>query len=347
MSKPVTVKFVSKNRFDPSHFEQLPNRHPDLRVTVDKQAQQYDWYVVYDDLPRKRTERFSVNREQLSCPPENTILITYEPSSIKFYGKDYTDQFEYVFTSHEPDELDHPSRLNVPPVGRWYYGNVSHAKVAPTPDQKTGIISTFHSAKAQQHTLHRMRMEFIANLKTHIPELTYYGRDFQWVEHKYQGINPYKYHIAVENHYAPHHWTEKLSDSFLGLSLPFYCGCTNLTDYFPKESFISIDLRDQEGAARIIHEAIANNEFEKRLPALMEARRLVMEEYNLTNYIGDCIKSAASRSPANRKKSNNNNGVILSRHLMMRKSPIIFARYALAKTLRRQRNLKKIRDFCD
>lgn len=341
MSKPIIVKFVTKNQFDKSHFTILPNRHPDIQVTCDKTARKYDWYVVYDDLPRKGTERLSLNKEELACPPENTILITYEPSSIKFYGKDYADQFEYVLTAHEPEQLIHPGRVNVPPVGRWYYGHVSHTDTAPTSADKTGLISTFHSAKAQKHTLHRMRMEFIANLKAHVPELVYYGKGFQWVEHKYQGINPYKYHVAIENHFSPHHWTEKLSDCFLGLSLPFYCGCTNLADYFPEESFILIDLQDIEKSASIIHEAIASNQFEKRLPALIEARRLVMEEYNLVNYIGDCVKAAASRSAEDIK--NNNNGVILSRHRMMRKSPIIFARYALTKTLRHRQNLRRVK----
>lgn len=343
-NKPVTVKFVTKNQFDQTQCTDLPNRHPDLRFTFDVSARNYDWYVVYDDLPRAGNERLPIYKEQLSCPPENTILITYEPSSIKFYGKDYVEQFEYVFTAHEEAELKYGGRRDVPPVGRWCYGDVHHADIAPTLEQKTGLISTFHSAKAQKHTLHRTRMEFIATLKSYLPDLTYYGKGFEWVEHKFQGIDAYRYHIAIENHFGPHHWTEKLSDSFLGLSLPFYSGCTNLEEYFPIESFIPIDLRDLEGAVATIKQSIADNEFEKRLPALREARRLVMEEYNLANYIGDCIKEASADD--GRHNVNSNNGVILSRHLMMRKSPLIFARYALTKTLRRRRNLKKIRDFC-
>ena len=51
-------------------------------------------------------------------------------------------------------------------------------------------------------------------------------------------------HIAVENHIAPHHWTEKLSDSFLGYCLPFYIGCPNAADYFPEQSFIGLDIED-------------------------------------------------------------------------------------------------------
>lgn len=86
---------------------------------------------------------------------------------------------------------------------------------------------------------------------------------------------------AIENYVGPHHWTEKLADAFLGLTLPFYCGCSNAADYFPPESFIPIDMKDPVGAANIIRQAIANREYEKRLPAIIEARRRVMFEHNL------------------------------------------------------------------
>ncbi|MEZ6050382.1 MAG: hypothetical protein R3C02_03185 [Planctomycetaceae bacterium] len=45
-------------------------------------------------------------------------------------------------------------------------------------------------------------------------------------------VSDYRYHVAVENHIAEHHWTEKLADAFLGATLPFYFGCPNASDYF-------------------------------------------------------------------------------------------------------------------
>jgi hypothetical protein len=65
------------------------------------------------------------------------------------------------------------------------------------------------------------------------------------------------------------------------MTLPFYFGCPNLADYFPEESFIRIDIHDAAGAAELIRETIANHEFDKRLPAIAEARRRVLFEHNL------------------------------------------------------------------
>ena len=122
MSKSVRVKFVSKNPIEPEHFTDLPNRHPELEFDLDPATRDYDWFVVYDDLPPRRGERFSLGRERLACPARNTILLTYEPSSIKHYGIDYAGQFAYVLTSHEPAMLSHAGRRYAPPVGKWYYG---------------------------------------------------------------------------------------------------------------------------------------------------------------------------------------------------------------------------------
>ena len=93
-------------------------------------------------------------------------------------------------------------------------------------------------------------------------------------------LRDYRYHIAIENFIGEHHWTEKLADPFLGLALPFYAGCPNASAYFPAQSFIPIDIRDAKGTLCTIQKAIAENEYEKRLPALHEARRSVLFEYN-------------------------------------------------------------------
>jgi hypothetical protein len=133
-----------------------------------------------------------------------------------------------------------------------------------------------------RHTLHHHRARFMRWLVQNMPELDTFGRETpRKLDDKADCLRDYRYHIAVENFIGEQHWTEKLADPFLGLSLPFYYGCPNAADYFPQDSFIPIDIRDPAGALGIIRSAIASNEYEKRLPALIEARRRVMVEYNL------------------------------------------------------------------
>jgi hypothetical protein len=187
--------------------------------------------------------------------------------------------------------------------------------VAHPPTEKSRDLSMVFSPKTMRHTLHKQRNEFMRRLMDLMPEMDVFGRGARPLDDKAEALDAYRYHVAIENYIGPHHWTEKLSDAFLGLTLPFYCGCTNATDYFPEESFIAIDMKDPVGAARIIRQAIADNEYEKRLPFIVEARRRVLFEHNLFAVVSREIEKrnlAVSRTP--------NDGVIYSRHALRKQS---------------------------
>ncbi len=337
MSREIRVKIISKNGIHGFQLTELPQQFPNVTFITDTQCRDYDWLVVYDDLPPMGNERLSLGVEDLACAPENTVLITYEPGSVKFYGSDYVNQFGMVLTSHDRDSLAHHNRHDMPPVGVWYYGGMEQMLAHPTAPQKTKEISIFASAKQEKHTLHQRRFDFINEMQIGLQgQLDVYGRGHQYVEHKAEALDDYRYHIAVENHIGPHHWTEKLSDSFLGYSLPFYVGCPNAADYFPEESFIALDIRDSDSALATIKAAIANNEYEKRLPAIIEARRRVIEDYNLGNLLARHI-TAAPQSQSD-KLSSKASGEIVSRHAMMRKGLLVFLRYAIGKGRARRKN---------
>ena len=235
--------------------------------------QDYDWLVVYDDF---------VGKIELKCPPQNTLLVTLEPSSVKTYESAYIRQFGYVLTGQEDWALKHPGKIYSQPGLFWYYGTTrTYDQIAQEiPQEKSLDISTVTSSKRQSHTLHKKRNVFIDELQKKLPQLDRFGRGIREINDKADALDPYQYHIAVENHRCDHWWTEKLSDAFLGLTLPFYYGAPNAGEYFPSESFIEIDINDIEGSALIIKNAIQTNQYEKRLSSIKEARRLVIEKYN-------------------------------------------------------------------
>ncbi|WP_210387963.1 glycosyltransferase family 10 [Ciceribacter sp. L1K22] len=276
-----------------------------LRFTFDPEARDYDWLAVYENLPAAEGERRPVRVEELACPQENTILFTTEPSGIKIYGRTFTRQFGHVVTSQEPFALRHPGRIWSQAGLRWFYGNGS--KHLMTADEirdhfpeKTRMIGTVCSTKRQGHTLHRLRYDFTQDMAARMPELDVFGRGHRPVDDKAESIDPYKYHIAIENHLAQHHFTEKLSDAFLGLSLPFYFGAPNAADYFPSDSFIAIDIRKPDEALRVMKQAMADGEYEKRLPAIKEARRRVLEDHNIITLIANIVDANPGGSGAKR-----------------------------------------------
>jgi hypothetical protein len=348
MTAKLRVKIISKNTIAGFQLFDLPQFFADKLVFVtDRQARDYDWLVVYDDLPPRGDERLSLGEEILACPRANTALITYEPSSLKFYGDDYIKQFGLVLTSQGVDYLAHDGRCDMPPVGFWYYGGMAQLAENDQVPEKTALISMFGSPKAEKFTLHQRRAEFLVELADALGgQVDVFGKGHRWVEHKAEGIDAYRYHIAVENHIGPHHWTEKLSDAFLGYSLPFYVGCSNAADYFPEDSFIALDIRDTQETLARIRQAVADNEYERRLPAIIEARRRVLEDYNLGNMVARHILAAQEDTarvalPVGAKNQNR----LLSRHATMRQGLGVFLRYALGKRAARRQGRRFYADY--
>jgi hypothetical protein len=287
----------------------------------DPQARDYDWLVVYDDIPPRPGEHKGTAAEALPCPAAHSILVTTEPASIKTYGRRFTRQFGAVLTSQPEWALPHAQRIFSQPALHWFYG-VGTKGYTPFRElqadgrlTKSRALSMVFSPKRQRHTLHHRRFDFMRRLMTLLPEMDVYGRGARPLDDKAEALDAYRYHVAIENYVGPHHWTEKLADAFLGLTLPFYCGCTNAADYFPPESFIPIDMKDPEGAARIIRQAIADHEYEKRLPAIQEARRRVLYEHNLFAVLSREIEK---RHDAGLKADGHS--VIYSRHALRKQS---------------------------
>lgn len=255
----------------------------------DNECRDYDWMLVYDELPKK-SGSITNETEPLSCPQEHTILVTQEPPSIKIYPKCYTSQFQYVLTTLTPKQLPHPRHEYGEGCLLWYAGIPMEEAFSQPDYPKSKCISTICSAKQQTHTLHKKRYNLIKYLSGRIPEMEWYGRGVRELKKKYEAQNDYRYTIAIENYVAPYHWTDKISDPLLSLCLAFYVGDPRLEEIFPAESFIRIPLDDYEEAYRIIRNAIDNNEYEKRLPAIREARRILVEKHNIYNRVAELIK---------------------------------------------------------
>ncbi len=299
-SPEIRVKFLTKNsEADVTSVWRcyLPGGNPLVgrcRFIFDRNVRDYDWLLVYDDLPSIGGERFSQSEEVLACPRARTVLLTSEPSSIKIYGRGFLAQFGWVLTSQEPCIIDHPGAIREQPgLVRFYEGD--HDVIAARePSNKTALISTVCSSKQQRHTLHRARYVFTQRLKAVMPKLEIFGHGVRPIKQKNEALDSFRYHVAIENHVAPHHWTEKLSDSFLGLCLPFYHGCPNVDDYFPPGSVIPINIHDFDGAVRIIKDAVSSGQYERRLSLIREARRRVLEEHGTFPRLARLIEDRAA-----------------------------------------------------
>lgn len=272
--------------------------HNGCRFIYDADCRDYDWLVAYDEVPRNAGS-VKDECEDLACPREHTILVTMEPPTIKVYPTCYTKQFAYLLTTHTPFQMPHPNH-RYSEGGPWWCADCALEELFSMPEyEKTCELGTVCSAKQQTHTLHRKRYNLTKYLSNHLPQMDWYGRGVKPLANKHEALFPYRYHVAMENYIAPYHWTDKISDPILGLCLTFYAGDPRLGEIFPPESFIPIPADDPAEACRIISEAVKNNEYEKRLPAIREARRLLIEKYNFYSQVAALVHEvqAAEKEP--------------------------------------------------
>lgn len=97
---------------------------------------------------------------------------------------------------------------------------------------------------------------------------------------KILALKNYKYCLGFDNQdFIKDFFGTQFSDTILAWSIPiFWCG-TDLRRYFPEGSFIQFDARNSDEIDRINH-ILENDDYESRIPALKEARNLILNKYN-------------------------------------------------------------------
>lgn len=278
-----TAKFVTTSDSWP-WTRQTPNGDGifgNTRYIFDPQERAYDFLVVFDAVPSGLKERIG---------RRHAVFVAGEPVTVKRYSRRFLAQFGTVLTSDR--STPHPNRIFTQAGLPWHIG-VPTGKVARYNEsrdfaalqrlsgEKTKLISVICSNKtitpAQQ-----LRIPFARALKDHFGErLDFFGRGFRDIDDKAEALVPYRYHVVLENSDDRDYWSEKIADPFLAETFPFYWGCRNLEDYFPRDSFERIDLTDSGAAIATIEAAIASDRAARARAAISEAKRRVLLEHNV------------------------------------------------------------------
>jgi hypothetical protein len=99
------------------------------------------------------------------------------------------------------------------------------------------MISIISSNKTQTNG-HRLRHDIINQLNG---KIDVYGRTYNPIDYKLDGLKEYKFHIVVENTKRDYWFTEKLIDCFVTGTVPIYWGCPSIGDFFDTNGMIIFD----------------------------------------------------------------------------------------------------------
>tara|TARA_R110000803_G_scaffold210525_1_gene282546 strand:- start:230 stop:1015 length:786 start_codon:yes stop_codon:yes gene_type:complete len=139
------------------------------------------------------------------------------------------DNFECIFT-HSRELLDLDPRFKFAPVG-------THWIKEPSIPEKTKGVSMIASNKIMCMG-HAIRHGWIQRLHD---KVDFFGRGFKEIESKEEGLNDYRFSVAIENCSVPNYFTEKLGDCFATGTIPVYIGCSNIGQFFNPDGIIRLN----------------------------------------------------------------------------------------------------------
>ncbi|MBN8183046.1 glycosyltransferase family 10 domain-containing protein [Roseibium aggregatum] len=288
------------------HWErQFPQSIPvwgDIEFIFSGDFEKCDVLIVFDGLP----DHYCGNISAKSC-----VFVASEPSNVKTYESEFLSQFDLVLTTdrsckHRAVQF---GQTGLPwLVGAWsnqgallkkplnfdFFENFS--------PKKSKLVSVVSSDKAFTEE-HRARLRFVEALKEYFGEkIDYFGRNINTFPDKMTVLSDYKYHIALENCAIKDYWTEKISDSFLTMTLPIYHGCPNISDYFEANSYKEIDVYDIQNSIKKIECIISKEVSEIEVADLKESRRKVLYEYNIFAVLTNVLRSAQFEDCGSRRR---------------------------------------------
>ncbi len=255
-----------------------------IRFTYDPVAE-CDFMIVLRSQMR--------NPISVICPRENVWTIVQDPY-VPGFNDWLVEGFEHFSRIYK--QINGPSNsryIQSQPVLPWYVNrSYEELQVMPLPQKQKAV--SWILGNQMEIPGHFKRLVFLDHIKKRGNfTVDLFGRANQYVADKAEGLVAYKYSLAIENSSRPYYWTEKIADCFLCWTVPIYYGCTNLEEYFPAESFIRIDItRPQEALGRI-KDVLDHDNWEKRLPALNKARRLLLDKHQFFPYFADQISKEA------------------------------------------------------
>ena len=252
----------------------------EIRFTLDP-LEECDYLIVLNN--RMKTDL------QVRCPEGNVWAIMQEPFVWGFtdWMVEGHEGFSRVYTNHVP--AAGVKYLASHPALPWHVHRNFDELTSCTIPAKSRKVS-WVVGNCRDLPGHMKRLSFLRFLQREgdLP-IDLYGRAVRFIEDKWDGLAPYRYSIAVENAIAPDYWTEKIADCFLTWTVPLYHGCTNLERYFPPDSFLRINIDRPREALESIRRIANQDDWERRLPALEEARRRVLQQYQLFPYLAKLI----------------------------------------------------------
>ena len=258
-----------------------------IEISINGNKKRYDGIVVLQSTT-------SYAPKELYCKEGNALLIVREPQNILRMPLTYLNQFDHILS---PNGKVGGENTIYGQFGQlWTINKSSLSLNSMVPPEKTKILSTVTSSKIVTRG-HKYRVALCRRIQREFNDcFDWYGRGVHEIEDKWEAIAPYRYHLVFENGRWDHYWTEKLTDAYLGFSMPIYIGCPNITDYFPEKSLAVLSDKSINLAVSQLRNLIAADEYLKALDPIILSRNKIIHDYSFFQVLENMINKYFSNT---------------------------------------------------
>ena len=97
-------------------------------------------------------------------------------------------------------------------------------------------------------------------------------------------LTDYRYSIAIENQISDYFFCEKITNCFAAQTIPIYTGARKLDEFFNMDGVIRLETEDLSEVEKILKQC-TEEEYIRRLPAVLDNYRRVQEYLNMDDYL--------------------------------------------------------------
>jgi len=153
--------------------------------------------------------------------------------------------------------------------------------------KKTKMISML-SSKKKMCPLHYLRIDVARKCKREGLADTFGTFDGGAFVDIAETLTDYRYTIAFENEISPYWFTERITSSFLSMTVPIYLGAERISDFFNPDGIIQINISEAKDIANVLKRCSVLD-YESRLPAILDNYQRAQKYLKMGDYLYESI----------------------------------------------------------
>lgn len=185
-------------------------------------------FYLDHSIPRAFDDDKSIKKYAWLYEPPHIYPEIYEDMKRNYLH--YIRIYDAIFMNVQCDELLslHKKFKQVYQYGTWI--------LTPKIYEKTKLVSMI-SSNILMCEGHKRRLEWVKKLKD---KLDFYGRGFNYIENKEDGLRDYMFSVAIENESCLGYFSEKIQDCFATGTIPIYYGAPDIGKFFNPNGIITL-----------------------------------------------------------------------------------------------------------